>query len=50
MDEASKEKVSQSAAPTGSGSHFRNVKTISWIGFNEKLMDFKGEKGGLSLH
>lgn len=31
-------------ALTGSGWHLRNVKVISWIGLNEKLMDFKGER------
>lgn len=36
------------AAPTGSSCHLWNVKIISWIGLNEKLMDFKGERGSLS--
>lgn len=31
-------------ALTGSCCHLRNVKIISWIGHNEKLMDFKGER------
>lgn len=47
VDVASKKSLAQAlvhAAPTGSGCHLRNVKIIRWIGLNEKLMEFKGEK------
>ena len=47
VDVASKKSLAQAlvhAAPAGSGCHLRNVKIIRWIGLNEKLMEFKGER------
>lgn len=41
VDVASKEKA---LLETGNGCHLKDVKIISWIGLNEKLMDFKGKR------
>lgn len=48
VDVASKEKSLARglvlAASAGGCCHLRNVKIISWIELNEKLMDFKGNR------
>lgn len=44
-DAASKRRLAEALVRddlTGSGRHFSNVKIISWISLNGKLVDFKG--------